>query len=97
MGERRITAAQPRGAHERVPLVTTGLLLSARSLAAPPGLELPSVAQILEAIGASRSRALGGADCQLLSRNRRLDNMRPKMTTYGQANSWILDTRGAGG
>ncbi len=39
------------------PLVAAGLLLSARSLAAPHGLELPSVAQILEATGASRSRA----------------------------------------
>lgn len=38
------------------PIVTAGLLLSARTLAAP-GLEMPSVAQILEATGASRSRA----------------------------------------
>jgi hypothetical protein len=39
------------------PIVTAGLLLSARTLAAPHGLELPSVAQILEATGATRSRA----------------------------------------
>jgi hypothetical protein len=37
--------------------VTAGLLLSARALAAPHGLEMPSVAQVLEATGASRSRA----------------------------------------
>jgi hypothetical protein len=37
--------------------VTAGLLLSARGLAAPHGLGMPSVAQILEATGATRSRA----------------------------------------
>jgi hypothetical protein len=39
------------------PIVTAGLLLSARTLAALHGLEMPSVAQVLEATGASRSRA----------------------------------------
>ena len=39
------------------PLVTAGLLLAARALATPHGLELPSATQILEATGASRSRA----------------------------------------
>jgi hypothetical protein len=37
--------------------VTAGLLLAARALATPHGLELPSATQILEATGASRSRA----------------------------------------
>ena len=37
--------------------MTAGLLLAARTLAAPHGLELPSAAQILEATSASRSRA----------------------------------------
>jgi hypothetical protein len=39
------------------PLVTAGLLLAARALAAPHGLALPSASQILAATGASHSRA----------------------------------------